>query len=149
MYNIKQYSVKHFNCQFHRVLIKLHILISLLFTWIKTSKYQCVNLFIRPHVLCESVKKTKSLTAMLQRNSRQIRQGVKKKKEIEEITISLIMFEQRLCPSWIFAMNSKLNQSSLYSLLATRYVNCLNYLLFFAEPHWWTILKLCYWGLKK
>ena len=27
------YSVKHFDGQFHRVLIKLHILISLLFIW--------------------------------------------------------------------------------------------------------------------
>ena len=36
------YSVEHFNCQFHRVLMKLHILISLLFIIVcKKTKPHC------------------------------------------------------------------------------------------------------------
>ena len=51
--------------------------------------------------------------------------------------------------SWIFAMNSKLNWSSLYywqrdMLIALKFL----FVLYFTEPHRWTILRLCYWGLK-
>ena len=65
------YSVKHFNCQFHRVLIKLHILISLLFIW-------------------EFRTEDRGGCGRLHRHI--------KKEEEKEITISLIMFEQRLRP---------------------------------------------------
>ena len=47
--------------------------------------------------------------------------------------------------SWIFAMNSKLNRSSLYYWQQDMLIV---FVLFFMEPYWWTILKLCYWGLK-
>ena len=47
--------------------------------------------------------------------------------------------------SWIFAMNSKLNRSSLYYWQQDMLIV---FVLFFMEPYWWTILKLCYWALK-
>ena len=65
------YSVKHFNCQFHRVLIKLHILISLLFIW-------------------EFHKEDRGGRGRLHRHIM--------KEEEKEITISLIVFERRLRP---------------------------------------------------
>ena len=49
--------------------------------------------------------------------------------------------------SWIFAMNSKLNRSSLYYWQRDMLI-VLIICAVFAEPHRWTILKLCNWGLK-
>ena len=49
--------------------------------------------------------------------------------------------------SWIFAMNSKLNRSSLYYWQRDIWI-VLIICAVFAEPHRWTILKLCNWGLK-
>ena len=81
------YSVKHFNCQFHRVLVKLHILISLLFgiphgrsrwTWASAQTYK----------------------------ERRRKRNNNKLNHVWTTTASQV--------SWIFAMNSKLNRSSLY-----------------------------------
>ena len=49
--------------------------------------------------------------------------------------------------SWIFAMNLKLNWSSLYYWQRDMLI-VLIICAVFTEPHLWTILKLCYWGLK-
>ena len=49
--------------------------------------------------------------------------------------------------SWIFAMNLKLNRSSLYYWQRDMLI-VLIICAVFTEPHLWTILKLCYWGLK-
>ena len=64
-------SVKHFNCQFHRVLIKLHILISLPFIW-------------------EFHMEDRGGRGRLHRHI--------KKEEEKEITLSLNVFERRLRP---------------------------------------------------
>ena len=81
------YSVKHFNCQFHRVPLKLHILISLLFgiphgrlrwTWASAQTYK----------------------------ERRRKRNNNKLNHVWTTTASQV--------SWIFAMNSKLNRSSLY-----------------------------------
>ena len=112
------YSVKHFNCQFHRVLVKLHILISLLFgiphgrsrwTWASAQTYK----------------------------ERRRKRNNNKLNHVWTTTASQV--------SWIFAMNSKLNRSSLYYWQQDMLIV---FVLFFMEPYWWTILKLCYWGLK-
>ena len=65
------YSVKHFNCQFHRVLIKLHILISLPFIWEFHTEDRGGRGRLHRHI---------------------------KKEEEKEIITSLIVFERRLRP---------------------------------------------------
>ena len=84
------YSVKHFNCQFHRVLIELHILISLLFIWeFRTEDRGGCG---RQHKQTYKERRRK-------RNNNKLNR-------VWTTTASQV--------SWIFAMNSKLNRSSLY-----------------------------------
>ena len=103
------YSVKHFNCQFHRVLINLHILISLLFIW-------------------EFHREDGGGRGRLHRHI--------KKEEEKEITISSIVFERRLRPRSVESLqiNSKLNRSSLYNWQRDMFY-CLNYLCCFSRSH--------------
>ena len=101
------------------VLIKLHILISLLFIW-------------------EFRTEDRGGCGRLHRHKeRRRKRNNNKLNHVWTTTASQV--------SWIFAMNSKLNRSSLYYWQQDMLIV---FVLFFMEPYWWTILKLCYWGLK-
>ena len=100
-------SVKHFNCQFHRVLIKLHILISLPFIWEFHTEDRGGRGRLHRHI---------------------------KKEEEKEITLSLNVFERRLRPRSVESLQLEA-KSIKFVLLTTWYVNCLNYLCCFSRSH--------------
>ena len=148
------YSVKHFNCQFHQVLIKLHILISLLYIWVKTILYiynmywpknyfkfwnkgKCLSLWflgtgITCALLCHCLLCLSPLTPawnnflLLRKSLLGIPHGrsrwmwasgqtyKERRRKRNNNKLNCVWTTNASQVSWIFAMNLKLNWSSLY-----------------------------------